>query len=449
MPATTNTEKYEALEERFLYFARFIFSNFKIPKDQLFETHYKFDGDRYKKIEKPIFYLDDVLQRRIYRFDNDKNQEIWPVVDDFIANKVFLQGSEPLNLFRTAVAQQLLKVIECYIQTENSYNFKERALKKMFGRFYSGWTEKSFEWQVLCPLHGFKADINRIKVGSFAIVKATDAIKEKLWQHSRLGFATETLDNIIELKFVLTKTISGNIDNTESDNNEIKHILSALRIVQSGGVYGNHIYYLPKLRTLSNSTIFIHEFQLPHHLFHEKGYSLSSSSKARLSKIILNLIKCTDNSLALALRRFNLSYSRIHPEDTILDLMICLECLLLFQQNSELQYRLYLNLVGFIGERPVPIKEFIKLAYAIRSKIVHEGGNVSFLLRENKEIKKLAGKAFLNTGEVTPKKIEFELQNLVRLVLEKLLFVISIDGSLEAAYRKLEQNIYEVVASNT
>ena len=81
-------------------------------------------------------------------------------------------------------------------------------------------------------------------------------------------------------------------------------------------------------------------------------------------------------SLALALRRFNLSYDRHHPEDQLIDQMIAFEALYLSgDDRTEKSFRLALRSSYFLeaGAQRKDVYRDMKCAYNLRSTIVHGG----------------------------------------------------------------------------
>jgi hypothetical protein len=81
-----------------------------------------------------------------------------------------------------------------------------------------------------------------------------------------------------------------------------------------------------------------------------------------------------DRRLALALRRFDSAYSRYEHEDSLIDLWIAFEALLLPDGQSELSYRAALRIAVLAGsERNERIAAFeqARLSYKCRSQVVH------------------------------------------------------------------------------
>lgn len=81
----------------------------------------------------------------------------------------------------------------------------------------------------------------------------------------------------------------------------------------------------------------------------------------------------------LALRRFNLAYDRILPEDRLIDYMVALEALLLTgEEQQELAYKLGLRGAVLLGENSdarFEIFSRLRRAYAVRSNVVHGGSS--------------------------------------------------------------------------
>jgi hypothetical protein len=90
---------------------------------------------------------------------------------------------------------------------------------------------------------------------------------------------------------------------------------------------------------------------------------------------------CSENKrMDVAIRRFNNSYFRRHEEDSILDLLIALECLLSDGSTSEMTHKLSLRVAALssleaaAGLTPAAVFREVKKIYDFRSTIVH--GNV-------------------------------------------------------------------------
>ncbi len=78
----------------------------------------------------------------------------------------------------------------------------------------------------------------------------------------------------------------------------------------------------------------------------------------------------------VAVSRLNQVYNRKEPEDRVIDCAIALEsCLLPDSDNRDLSYKLQMRAAALLAQErpPSETQEFLKVAYAVRSRIVHKG----------------------------------------------------------------------------
>jgi hypothetical protein len=102
-----------------------------------------------------------------------------------------------------------------------------------------------------------------------------------------------------------------------------------------------------------------------------------------------------DRRLALALRRFDTSYERDECEDSLIDLWIAFEALVLPEGGSELSYRAALRIAQLAGDDKDTRREAFEQArrsYKCRSQIVH-----------GETVKSNLGKVFEQTQELARK----------------------------------------------
>lgn len=99
-----------------------------------------------------------------------------------------------------------------------------------------------------------------------------------------------------------------------------------------------------------------------------------------------------DRRLALALRRFSSAYSRYESEDSLIDLWIAFEALLLSDGNMELSYRISLRIAALVAtgrDERGAVFEQAKYSYKYRSKVVHgeaTKGDLSAVIGETREL---------------------------------------------------------------
>jgi len=152
--------------------------------------------------------------------------------------------------------------------------------------------------------------------------------------------------------------------------------------------------------------------------------------------------------LAIALRRFNQSYSRINPEDQIIDLTIALESCLLGDGNEELNYRLALRGAALLAKaklwEPKDARDLLKALYIVRSAIVHSGQELSNLGREaTKQLRDL---------KISPDKFPQRCEDIVRYIVRTYVLRLAEDGASDKTVRticvELDQSILEGLAKS-
>src|SRR5439155_23539343 len=96
---------------------------------------------------------------------------------------------------------------------------------------------------------------------------------------------------------------------------------------------------------------------------------------APLRKLLNALRKARgDKRLALVLRRFDSAYSRYDRADSLIDLWIAFEALLIPKDNAELSYRASLRIARLLDTDAYGRKRAFREArdsYKTRSKVVH------------------------------------------------------------------------------
>jgi hypothetical protein len=110
------------------------------------------------------------------------------------------------------------------------------------------------------------------------------------------------------------------------------------------------------------------------HLFGE-GYLLTQELALALRDIWPKAAATpAHDGLALALRRFDDSYRRTHPEDRLLDYWIALEALFLADESQELKYRAANRIACYlepIGQRRLDTFTTVSDSYKLRSTVAH------------------------------------------------------------------------------
>jgi hypothetical protein len=149
--------------------------------------------------------------------------------------------------------------------------------------------------------------------------------------------------------------------------------VTALRLLKKGEVGYRSIFFIgssPFAEWMPMDAPI--EFLIPHEES-QMRYSLLESEVSELLDLLNDLGTNRSEALNMGLKRFNLAYTRVRPEDRLLDLLIAFESLFL-EGGGELSYRLSIRTAALLGKSAdgrSKIFEDMRRAYDIRSKVVH------------------------------------------------------------------------------
>lgn len=181
----------------------------------------------------------------------------------------------------------------------------------------------------------------------------------------------------------------------------------------------------------------------------EDIYQLSTDKIKQATNLFKILQRLPKNSFAIPVIYFNKYYDYLLPHERIIPLAIFLESTILAGESDELSYRLLLRATAFLGK---DISKILKLFYAIRSQIVHNGH-----ICKNKDgkdiIKRL--KKLINTDSDDETELLFYFVNnhvepIIRELFYKSILLINLGkiSNFEDLTQKLDKFIIEQVTKN-
>jgi hypothetical protein len=289
------------------------------------------------------------------------------------------------------------------------------------------------------PLKYFNMDAPRVEFpDGAAIERMSGADKANLWSDDYLDYSftkAELADTWYRLTLRYRRTREQAISHADAEK-RFDRILSALRLVQPGHVEAPTLVVEEVPREppsgMSGGSKFRDTTSLA--FFKGKQYRFDLTQVPELIRIdgLLGGVRAggVHRAFDLALRRFNQSFQRGEPEDSIIDLAIALESTLLAGQKDELRFRLALRGAALLREKhdPREVYGFLLKMYDARSAIVHNG----FRLHEMKKDK---------LGTIPPHAFAPTAQQVVRLVLLRCLELLSSGESLNDLSNSLDQAV--------
>jgi hypothetical protein len=323
----------------------------------------------------------------------------------------------------------LARLVCEYIDQTGDFSPSTEAIVAFLKAQRDRWTSPTVRHEAVVPLLQCAIDTEPLDLGDGATLsRFTPAEKEAFW--SPLGNYMLSTDELrashAKLSLLYDQARSGVVRFDSPLPAIAWAAITALRLCRAGPV-GASIYHErivgPVLHGQSGTSS-LTEFLLPTHSYGE--YRIESSDlspfKAVYTAIRRLQVQGRLSGLAQCLRRFNLSYTRDHLDDRLVDLVISLEGTLLKGEMQELRYRLALRGAALLRRQAASTDTFLRLRtmYDARSKIVHEGYSLEQLAQSG-DVKIPAGGYGLESYVV-------DCQDLVRSVLRT--YVEQLDSGL-------------------
>jgi hypothetical protein len=303
------------------------------------------------------------------------------------------------------------------------------------------WTSPTIPYEAFAPVSGLKYAGGSIGLDStISLVAFSGADRSALLESFREFGRWASLDEIAESHFRIIgresykrggqPTIGPRVDEATWG------AITAMRLMRSGGVSAN-VFIERHLDSLSGGSASgeLTELRAAEHM--HAPYVLREEDLPELLTLYRHVMsvrsRASSGTVVLALRRFNLSYTRQFPEDRLIDLAIALEATLLYGIRDELRYRVALRGAALLRKHASPSVTFGVLLdmYDLRSTVVHDGR----LLRDLSPRKR---------GRASPIDAEYfvvEATDLVRSVLRRYVERIATGESMDSITKALDGDV--------
>lgn len=249
---------------------------------------------------------------------------------------------------------------------------------------FSSIAERTTKWNwddakegvFVVTLSSFDSDITRAKLPDGTVI--TRLSKSDADGIRRSSYSTPLLFSLGD--FAVKATLSASFDDAKKEALErFRRVILALRILGPGapdlGMEGV-AYQL----AVTNSERHLSFFDLTglgggvSFGFGLRRYRIARRQVDELRKIYMGLVR-TPAEAQVALRRFNIAYSRAMEEDRLIDFWVALESLFGKQgETQELTYKFAMRIAHFVGSSPEERGELfdeLQDTYNVRSKVVH------------------------------------------------------------------------------
>lgn len=308
---------------------------------------------------------------------------------------------------------------------KNVCEFNEEVFNREYVEFEKVFYEDHLTYEVLAPLSGIaikqpieltqNLQICCVNQSDLSLLLENESINEKhLFQRSFWAIKTNyKLPKILgdNAEIDLEKAKKNNICR-ENANDNIQKVLMCLRLFGLANVYPIFIIHRTK------PWIFTDVKQYPVSCYPEEKFEVDYGS---FEEDFVNFWKTFNSDtvskfkfISIASKRFSYAHERKAWEDKIIDLLIAAEAIFLSGSEGELSFQLALRaslLLGKDFQTRKTVFEDMKLAYKLRSKIVH-GSMVESVI---KQIKK--NQASNYGEEYKMNEFIFKIQEYIRLAI--------------------------------
>lgn len=325
----------------------------------------------------------------------------------------------------------LPEFISEYLRKKENLEFEEDSFKALYLDFEDYLFARSLSYQAWTLLKGFEMEHDKIKLEDNLIIrKTTEAELSFLLTEARTGMSSLKTSDILKKpnRFVIETKFSVQKDDSKREKIALRRfdsVVLALRIFSGEDV--NYQYRITEPLNEyfgSGKTISVEHGKNPVSKFYLSSKRCEGFKDFWNKHREIFLEKNIPKQLNIAFKRFSFALDRKELEDRLIDLIVSLESLYLKSgEIQELSYRLSQRgalLLGETKEEKTTIKETIKEAYNLRSKIVH------------------------GVGAKVDKEFLSEIQSLVRKSLVKFLNFYMADVGFDEILDKLDQKALSV-----
>jgi hypothetical protein len=383
-------------------------------------------------------------------FDNNIYHRRLPLTD-YQGNHFSMPTYEQARQF--FVPTELAGIVINYLERHNSAEYDRDRFLTEFERYRASWSLPTTPIIAVIPLIRFSAEHVPIQVmAGLRIDALSGEVKTAAWPKSNWEQMRFPIADFAAARYCITGLFEqAREDRTFPTDDRVaslaNSVVSSLRLLHPGHVaapagvaYTSDRIPDPSLEARWGN------FRVPECEPNPGGpeYALAAIEVAEFKIILGQLQSLADGKalrpLAVALRRFNLSYSRANRDDEVIDLVVALESSLLHKLDDkhELSYRMALRGATLLRATrdPRATFQFLRNLYNARSDVVHSGRTLDEMVGTRDKLLK----QFLDRGEGVVECVE-EARQLTREVIRGYLQRIAGNGSIGAVNDELDQMV--------
>lgn len=359
-------------------------------------------NDRYEYFEKTVVdeakYYEDEFLYKIVNLNSSYDLTLYLIEQKLIekraltdndGKKIEKSNQEYAKANWSHVHDLVVLPIFSLLDKHKHWDFADTELISAFKNYLAHYSSPLISYLTLTPLDGLNSDIDEFHFSDvYTLVKLDNEMKSHISKYSDHGNLIHSPRELNEISSAIqSKRLKTHIGRTKDDFNlDILLLIMSIRLACKVNVFAKHSYDVPlKVRELVTPIGTWHSCTSRTSMNHvEETVTLSLAELKNAKTLFLKLssykrTKKAKNIINVIVNRYLSSLSKNTYEDSLIDLTICLESLLLADAREELKFRLAVRGAILIKEYSDPreTKKILSKMYDDRSKIVHSGITLS------------------------------------------------------------------------
>ena len=272
--------------------------------------------------------------------------------------------------------------LDAFMTELQSLRFDENTFLKVYREMEGFFYSDVVQTEVFAPLEGFYSDtdvidlddgwsIRRVSQARLESLLSDGVLPEESWRavSHAIVWLVETPKQILEEGQGMRA-----LPEHKRVESSVREVLSGLRLFKNGDV-GCRLMDINRISWSTIGASRAQHYVKPHF---GRSYELKSGEIDQFREFLRLYRETSGNpALEVAVRRVNYAAERDHQDDHLIDSLVAFESLYL-DDTQELGYRLSLRVAAAIremGPERIMVSEDVKLAYNLRSTIVHGGAD--------------------------------------------------------------------------
>jgi len=347
-------------------------------------------------------YLEDLASYKTLLEYSESN----PAILDYFEREESSEGTAK-GLLEYGLYSIITDLVDRYKHQKESANFEPSALKPIYKQLETGLFANELPIDIVVPIILTKFEMDTITIDErIELKKMSDSFQLSRAQNSDSIVNSNILyaaTHALVLKDFTIKNSTKFVEDVRGIRwdyhfKEVDNFLAAIRVATNintgyaqtifrpvGWAKGytadlEYLVFGPTLRKFPST--------FENNYWHSTVDPLNSDQLSEIKELYIRISQTSNNRIDIAVKRLNSCYLRDEEEDSILDVMIALETLLLQGDKEGVTYKLAIRLAALLAITeqkeylPLDVFNSVKKLYSYRSAIVHRNSKDAHKRRE-------------------------------------------------------------------